>query len=391
MYQKYYSEFLKHHSDKVHLAAHSHHFWPDITREAVLESWNDSAKLSDDKWNHIFTNVVPKTQSLISKILNFSRPADIAFAPNAHELVYRLLSCFMEMEECNVLTTTSEFHSFDRQANRCSELKDFNLVKIDNEREGFEEKFLNSINNKTTVIYISHVFFNSGKMISTEFIKKIIQKKSKETVLCIDGYHSFCAIPLDLSSIENDIFYLSGGYKYAQAGEGCCFMTLPKDCKLRPINTGWFASFETLASSKDDVEYSSNGFRFWGSTQDLTPLYRFNSVWEQFLGLGINIEQIHEYIQTLQTKFLELINNNSYFLNTDLSIQGHFLTVQLSTPGLAKQFHEDLITHGILTDFRENRLRFGFGMYQALEDIEKASIPISTILNKFNSQTPQKY
>jgi selenocysteine lyase/cysteine desulfurase len=387
MYQKYYSEFLKHHCDKVHLAAHSHHFWPDITKEAVLESWNNSAKLSDDKWNHIFTNVVTKTQSLISKILNFSRPADIAFAPNAHELVYRLLSCFMEMEECNVLTTTSEFHSFDRQANRCSELRDFNLVKIDNEQEDFEKHFLNSINNKTTIIYISHVFFNSGKMISTEFIKKIIQTKSKDTVLCIDGYHSFCAIPLDLSSIENDIFYLSGGYKYAQAGEGCCFMTLPKDCKLRPINTGWFASFETLESSKGSVEYSDSGFRFWGSTQDLTPLYRFNSVWEQYFELGIEIEQIHAYIQSIQTHFLKSIDNNDHFLNTDLSEQGHFLTAQLPSSDLTKQCHAELTSHGILTDFRENRLRFGFGMYLVQDDIDRFCKQIKITLNKFNSQT----
>jgi selenocysteine lyase/cysteine desulfurase len=385
MYKKYYTEFLENHTGKVHLAAHSHHFWPDVTKVAVIESWNDSAKLSDEKWNHIFTNIVPKSQKLISTILNFTRPEDIAFAPNAHELLFRLLSCFIEKEECNILTTTSEFHSFSRQAKRCKELKSFNLLEINNEARDFEEQFLNSITKNTTMIYLSHVFFNSGLIISEEFIHKIIKKKSKETILCIDGYHSFCAIPVDLSAIENDIFFLSGGYKYAQAGEGCCFMTIPKDCTLRPLSTGWFASFETLEEPSTQVEYSNNGFRFWGSTQDLTPLYRFNAVWSMYLDLGIDIEQIHTYIQTLQTHFLDIMNSSSKFLNTDLSKQGHFLTTELPNSTLTKQCHKELLSHGIITDFRENRLRFGFGMYLDIEDLNSVIPRIKSILNKFNS------
>ena len=40
---------------------------------------------------------------------------------------------------------------------------------------------------------------------------------------------------------------MSGGYKHAQAGEGICFMTLPKDFKkFKPVNTGWFTAFGDL-------------------------------------------------------------------------------------------------------------------------------------------------
>jgi selenocysteine lyase/cysteine desulfurase len=384
MYKKYYSEFLKGHKDVIHLAAHSHHFWPDVTKEAVIKSWEDSANLSDHKWENIFTNILPQTQAFIGEILNFKRTNDITFAPNAHELVTRLLSCVQEKEECKILTTSSEFHSFNRQVDRLNELSNIEVEKLDNEESNFEQNFLNSINNQTSLIFISQVFYNSGKSISIDFIKKIIEKKSKESIVCIDGYHAFCAVPTDLSQIQDDIFYLAGGYKYAQAGEGCCFMTLPKECKLRPINTGWFANFAKLEDSSTTVDYASDGFRFWGSTQDLTPLYRFNSVWNMFLNDGLNITNIHNYIQSLQIQFLKLLDLDDLFLNTDLDNQGHFLTVEFKGPTNAQQAHDDLKKLGILTDFRGSRLRFGFGLYLVKDDIEAACTKIKPILNKFN-------
>ena len=43
----------------------------------------------------------------------------------------------------------------------------------------------------------------------------------------IDGYHGFMALPTDFAAIAGRAFYLAGGYKYAMAGEGVCFMHCP--------------------------------------------------------------------------------------------------------------------------------------------------------------------
>jgi hypothetical protein len=48
-----YQRFLDGHKGKLHFAAHSHHFWPDVTREAQLAYWDDCARLSDEKWDKI--------------------------------------------------------------------------------------------------------------------------------------------------------------------------------------------------------------------------------------------------------------------------------------------------------------------------------------------------
>lgn len=374
MYKKYYKKFLAGHPGVTHLAAHSHHFWPDESLTGMNQCWIDASKLSDHKWDYIFSHVVPKTQGHIAKILKLSHPEQIAIAPNTHELLFRVLSCFFEQEKIKVLTTTSEFHSFRRQINRLSEWDKFEIITIDNESSTFEDDFIQNITKDLDLIFISQVFFNSGQVISNDLIEKIISHKEADTIFCLDGYHSFCALPVDLSKYENDLYYMSGGYKYAQAGEGACFMTVPKSCKLRPLTTGWFASFETLAQDQTTVEYSDSGMRFWGATQDMSGLYRFNAVWDKFFQDGVSIEAIHKHVQKMQHTFLqEFKGKDKVKLRNENSI-GHFLTMELKDNQQALAFYEALKTEKILTDFRGNRLRFGFGMYLDIEDI-KAVMP----------------
>lgn len=360
------------------MAAHSHHFWPDCTLDATQKAWEDAAKYSDQKWDKILNFVLPKTQNLIAKILNLSHPEQIAFAPNTHELLSRVLSCFLGQKKIKILTTNCEFHSFRRQLDRIKEFKQVEVIEVDAEDINFEQKFLDHISKDLDLIFVSQVFFNTGKVLSLKTIEQIAAQKQKQTIFCLDGYHGFCAVNTDLSSVEDDVYYLSGGYKYAQAGEGMCFMTIPKSCELRPVYTGWFADFSALESSSDKVNYSKDGFRFWGSTQDLTCLYRFNSVWEMFFEAGIDIEKVDKYIKSLQTQFINNLSIKNKIMNKDISNLGHFFTWQLSSPQQAIEVHQWLKGQGVLTDVRNERLRFGFGLYLDQDDISK----VQQILNE---------
>ena len=123
MYRKHYSYFLDANPERLHFAAHSHHPWPNITREAHIQYWDDSAQQMDNKWGHIFGEVIPATQQQIAQLLDLSDPNNICFAPNTHEFIARLFSCFDQREPLSILTTDSEFHSFSRQLQRIDELE----------------------------------------------------------------------------------------------------------------------------------------------------------------------------------------------------------------------------------------------------------------------------
>lgn len=380
MYQSHYSRFLCAAPHRLHFAAHSHHLWLDITREAQLQYWDDSARLADKKWTYIFSTIVPEAQRHIATTLELSHPEQIVFAPNTHEFVARLFSALDWSKPLKILTTDSEFYSFSRQLARLQETASarFDVRKVSTEPfETFEARFCQAIESETfDMIFFSHVFFNSGLVVSD--LERLVKSvSSPETLIVIDGYHGFCAIPTSLRGIESRAFYLSGGYKYAQSGEGVCFLVVPKGCALRPIYTGWFAEFGMLAEQRSDkVAYSADGLRFAGATFDPSGLYRFNAVMRWLASERLSVETIHHYVKRLQDYFLQRLEDSRLDVlplsalrpPRHLAQRGHFLTFELER---AAELESALLAKDIYVDRRANRLRFGFGLYHTDADIDK--------------------
>ena len=275
MLKHHYRLFLSANFGTQHYACHSHHYWPDVTRDAMLEYWDESAKYVDDKWSYFFSDKVPRLQHHIAALLGTDQPDQIVFAPNTHELLFRILSGFDLSAPLKIVTTDSEFHSFTRQANRLDELHNVRVVRVATTPfNSFEERFKEVIKTeKPEMVFVSQVFFNSG--MALENLAEIVDAvPDSETVVVVDGYHAFAALPVDISALRNRIFYLSGGYKYAQGGEGCCFMHVPRGYLSRPLYTGWYAEFGELQKFKSrKVDYSKNGFHFAGSTMDYSPFF----------------------------------------------------------------------------------------------------------------------
>ncbi len=359
---------------RLHFAAHSHHPWPDTSFEAHIQYWEDSARWADLKWEKkIFPIVVPDVQRMIADILNLSKPRNIAFAPNTHEFVLRLLSCLPRPDQtgrpARILTTDSEFYSFDRQTRRMEEDGLITVTRIATEPfDTYEERMAQAAaSGDYDLVFFSHVFFNSGYV--TQDIDAIVRAvRNDDALVVIDGYHGFMAIPTDLSAVEDRVFYLSGGYKYAMSGEGACFMHVPDGYAMRPINTGWFADIGSLGNEKSgEVPFAQDGFRFWGATFDPSGLYRMRAVLDLMETQGITVEAIHNHVQAMQNYFIKRLPalkgtaiQAENLVITDPSLRGHFLTFRTDQAGDI----QGLLAHdNVITDHRADRLRFGFGLY----------------------------
>jgi len=193
----------------------------------------------------------------------------------------------------------------------------------------------------------------------------------------IDGYHAFCALPIDLSQVHRRAFYLAGGYKYAMSGEGVCPLAVPPGCDLRPVDTGWYASFETLSPGPagDTVQYSEGGMRFWGATFDASGIYRFNAVQDWLESTGTAIADIHRHATTLQKHFLDALARVDiprlrveHLVMPMGTPRGNFLVFEVED---AAECHRRIAAEHIGIDRRGNRLRFGFGVYQDEHDVRR--------------------
>ena len=77
--------------------------------------------MADLKWEKVFGEIVPAVQAQIARLLNLGDLASLAFGPNTHGFLLRLLSCLPTDRPLKVLTTDSEFHSLTRQVRRLEE------------------------------------------------------------------------------------------------------------------------------------------------------------------------------------------------------------------------------------------------------------------------------
>ncbi len=366
-----FSRFLQADPDRLHFAAHSHHPWPDVSHEAHIRAWTDAAALMDDKWEHIFGTVVPGTRERIARLLKLAGDDTIVFAPNTHEFVVRLFSCFEP--PVRILTTEAEFHSFHRQSRRWEEAGVAVVERVPAEPfESFADRLTRAARTGPyDVIYLSQVFFDSGYVVPA--IDRIVSSVSDEkTYFVIDGYHSFMALPVDLSTIQERVFFIAGGYKYAMSGEGACFMHCPPGYGERPVNTGWYASFGLLEEgSGDEVPYAPDGSRFSGATHDPSGIYRMDAVLSWLESEGIGPDDIHNHVVELQELFLERVERPPGTLMPPSELgRGNFLTFQSQN---ARHYYQSLHDRRVITDYRGDRLRVGFGIYQNAEDVERLS------------------
>lgn len=369
----HFSRFLGAAPGRLLFTAHSHHPWPNVSCDAQQQAWDDAARLADLKWDKVFGEIIPKAQAHVARILNLPDPKTICFAPSVHELLVRLLSTF-EQKPLRVLTTDGEFHSFSRQMKRLEETQQAQVTRISLEpHESFEQRFGDALaGGGHDLIYFSQVFYNSGLRVQN-LEALVARATAANSVIFVDGYHGYMALPTDLSKIAARVFYAAGGYKYAMCGEGACFMHCPPGFATRPANTGWFSMFGGLTKSQAFAKtpYPDDGQRFMGGTYDPTGLYRLNAVMDWMQREKFTVAQIHRHAAEMQALFFDLVTRHDLLKGAELippqgNPRGNFLIFRHRA---ASEWRQQLLDLNVVTDCRDDRLRIGFGVYHEPADV----------------------
>jgi kynureninase len=370
-----FSRFFDADPERLHVAAHSHHPWPDVTYAAQREAWHDATRLVDRKWGHVFDAVLPTTQGWIARRLGLTDPASVAIAPNTHELVTRIMSCLDV--PVRILTTAGEFTSFERQVRRLAEdgLVTVRRVPVHPADTMTSRLAAEAATGAYDLLFLSHVLYGTGLVVDVATVVAAVPDERPYVV--VDGYHGFMAVPTDIGALADRIFYVAGGYKYAMAGEGVCFAHCPPGYGPRPRDTGWFADFSSLADGSSRVSYGPGGQRFMGATFDATPLYRFNAVQGWLDDAGVTVDDIHTHVRGVQRRLLgALAERGPTVLGTRTPVvgpstvgrHGHLLAFDVPQ---AADVTAALARRGVVVDHRGSRVRFGFGVYHDATDVDR--------------------
>ncbi len=383
-FKTHFSRFLAQHPQRLHFCAHSHHPWPDVSFDAHQQAWLDAAAMADAKWDKVFGEVIPTAQHHLARLLNLPDPATVCFGVNTHELLQRVLSG-IDARPLRVLTTDSEFMSFERQMRRLEEAGRALVTRVPVEPcATFASRFMAAARaGGHHLIYFSHVFYNSGYWIQ-DLVPLVDAVPSPRSLIVIDGYHALMALPVDLGRIAARAFYIGGGYKYAMSGEGAAYLHAPPAQVPRPLDTGWFAGYGALARADDrQVAYADDGSRFLGATFDPTGLYRFNAVMDWARRHQLSSAAIRAHVLELQRELLAGLDQRRHALLARRNLapaephpRGNFLTFRGAG---ADAVRLQLLDAGVVTDVRGDRLRIGIGLYHERADIAALLRRIDTL------------
>ncbi len=361
-------------ANRLLFTGHSHQAWPDVAREGQTEYFDVCAQDVDTKWEKSFE----KTEILRNYLREYYDDPNGYYCreESTHFLMVSLLSSFDLKNKPKIITTDGEFHSMDRQLRRLEE-EGLEIVSVPTDPdESFAQRIIEEIDKITSAIMLSRVYFQTS-LINTHLSDIAAAARIQGIPVIIDDYHGTNVVPLSIreQGLE-DCFILIGGYKYLQWGEANCFLRFPEDCELRPVVTGWFASFSTLEHPRnnDPIQYDRSDQRFASATYDPSSQFRAAKVVEFFQEHGLTPDvlrkQYESQVALLRSLFMEKDFNPELIKlthNEPLSRNGGFLSL---TSPKSREIRADLLSRGIFTDARNEILRLGPAPYIKESQIE---------------------
>ena len=372
-------------SERLLLTGHSHQAWPDVGLDAQQRAWLDAAEYADDKWDRAFAQA-DRVRRGFARLLDDSDGA-IALGANTHELVVRWLSALPLGRRPRVVTTTGEFHTIRRQLDRLAEER-ITVVKVPAlPAATLAERLAQAVDDHTAAVLASAVLYESAHIVP-DLGGVLAACRRTGTHLLIDAYHALDVVPFTLRRTGlAEAFVVGGGYKYCQLGEGNCFLRIPPDCSLRPVITGWFSEFETLAGGDEGsglVRYGTGPARFAGATYDPTSNYRAARVLDFFEELELTPELLRRVSQhqvgLLADRF-DALDADPRLIRRDhaarLSELGGFLALQSPR---AAELCRRLRDRGVATDYRADVLRLGPAPYLSDEQLSAAMDALGSLV-----------
>ena len=380
----HYGRFLG--SGRVLLTGHSHQAWPDVAREGVLRAFDDAALHADDKWGAAFEAADAVRSAVAMQVHRDAR--DVALDLNTHALATRFLSALPLASKRHVVTTAGEFHTLHRQLRRLAEEGVRVTFVAPQPVATLAERLAVEVGPDTAAVLCSSVLFETSSRVP-RLDALATRCRAKDVALLVDAYHQFGVVPFD-DDLGDAAFVLGGGYKYAQWGEGVCFLAVPRGCALRPVLTGWFADFAHLAESRTDapVLYGDGGAaRFAGATYDPTSHYRARAVVDFFASQGMDVATLRATSLRQTARLFDALDAAGLDAVTprDPAGRGGFVAVRVRD---ASRAVEALRERGIVVDARGNLVRLGPAPYTLDDELDAGVAALAAVCASCDGAAP---
>ena len=204
-----------------------------------------------------------------------------------------------------------------------------------------------SIDERTLLVPISHVLFKNGEIQDVEPIIRRAHDAGAHVVL--DCYQSAGVVPFDLTELGVD-FAVGGSVKWLCGGPGAGWLYVRPDVadRLEPTLVGWQAHARPFAF-EPELEYAAGARRFLTGTPNVPALYAATAGYDVIEEVGVR--RIRERSLALTQLLIDLCDEAGLEIVSPRDAERRGGTVTVSTPDHAA-CHRELGERGVLCDFR---------------------------------------
>jgi kynureninase len=247
------------------------------------------------------------------------------------------------------------------------------------------EKYIESIDEETALVALSHVYFRSGGL---QDIKPIIDHAHKMgAIVMVDSYQAAGVVPIDVRALNCDIL-ATGVLKWLCGGPGAAFMYVLPDHqeRFRPAIRGWLGDKEPFEFHMPNVNFADGMHRFLTSSIQVPCLHTARPALQMFNEIGF--DAIRKKSLELTDRLIAKADEYGFLVNSprDKSKRGGALTIDpvgIKTSTLTtKDVNDELIRRRFIVDYRPPLgIRIAPHFYNTMEEIDAVMEEMQKILS----------
>lgn len=355
-----------------YLVSHSLGAMPEATRDALIEFADAWARRGVRAWGDAWWMMSIEIGDLIAPLIGAPK-GSVVMLPNVTTAEAVVLSSFeYEAPRNRVVIVEGEFPSvryvYDRLARRLGA----EVVTIPHDRSGLGfdlDRLLESIDERTRLVPVAHVLFESSFMIDVEPIAR--RCRDVGATLVLDVFQSAGVVPIQVEEWGVPIA-VGGVLKWLCGGPGGGFLYVDPELrpKLEPSFTGWMAHASPFGFEPPPMRFRDDALRFGLGTPPVPALYAAREGPKIVAEAGL--AKIREKSLRQTGRMMELAAQRGFELRTPRDASRRGGTVSIRFPH-ASEVADRLNMEDVVCDYRPNSgIRLSPHFYTTDEEIEAA-------------------
>jgi kynureninase len=370
---------------KTYLLSHSLGAMPRSVTARLAEYAHLWAAEGAGAWERDWWDLPIRTGNGIAPLLG-ARDGELAMVPNVSLAQATVMSAVPVTAKRNrIVMTALDFPSVRYVYDELAPRFGAEVVVVPSD-DGFtvdEQRIIETIDERTALVAISHVLFRSAYIVDVAPICRRAREVGALTSL--DSFHAVGTIPVDVQAL-GATFMTGGVLKWLCGGPGGCFLYVAAEVrdKLKPAITGWQAHSEPF-SFAPGMKYA-DGIRGWLSgTPSIPALYAASEGPRLLLEAGIEAVRAKSMRQT--GWLVDQAVKRGFRVNSPLEGTRRGGTVSIEPPR-TMDVYRHLLARDVMIDYRPAAgIRISPHFYNSDDELQLVMAEIDTVLAQGRSQS----